>query len=84
MTWQAMDAAPYGISVQVKCEGFRPFLATLVRDGSVNEREQSCDQWQADTDTFPPCWTDGACWESNADGFMSKQPQMWRYPPEQP
>ncbi len=81
--WQPIDSAPNGVSVQVKCEGFKPFLATLVRDASIDENERPCDQWQADTDTFPGCWSDGACWASNADGVMSKQPQKWRQPPEQ-
>lgn len=81
MEWQPIETAPYGVSVEVKVEGGKSFPATLVRDGSMNDSERTCDQWQADTDAYPRCWSDGCCWESNANEVTSKQPVLWRHLP---
>lgn len=75
--WQPIGAAPYNEAVEVKI-GRRKFPAILRPDASVNEDEKSCDQWQATTDSYPACWSEGSCWESNEDGFMSLQPEAWR------
>jgi len=52
-----------------------------------NMDRAKCDQWQAAVEgEHPPCWSDGACWESNADEIGSLQPNAWRplpTPPEQ-
>ena len=75
--WHPIEAAPYNRAVEVKI-GRRAFPAILLPDASMSSEEQSCDQWQATTDSYPPCWSDGSCWESNADEQMSLQPEAWR------
>lgn len=77
--FQQIATAPYWKHVEVKV-GRRWFLAMKVANGSLDENERPCDQWQALTDNHPACWSDGACWESNADGNMSAQPEAWRKP----
>lgn len=75
--WQAIKEAPYNQPVEVKI-GRRSFPAVLRPDASMTDEEKSCDQWQATTGAYPVCWSDGACWESNADEQMSLQPEAWR------
>jgi hypothetical protein len=75
--WQPLDTVPYGREVEVKL-GSRAIRAQRVRNASMTEDEVPCDQWQATTDRFPKCWSDGCCWATNADGVMSEQPEGWR------
>jgi hypothetical protein len=45
----------------------------------MNEDSEECGLWiAAIEDFFPPCWSDGQCWESNADHIMSDQPVTWK------
>lgn len=76
-SWRALETAPYDREVEVRVSK-RAFKAILRKDASLNEDEQPCDQWQATTYSYPRCWSDGACWESNADGVTSAQPEAWR------
>ena len=75
--WLPISDAPYNQEVFVKTEGNACFRATLHPDASMNEDEESCDQWVA-TGIHPDCWTDGACWESNAEEVPSDQPIGWQ------
>jgi hypothetical protein len=75
--WQPIDSVPYNVEVEVKIDR-RIFPAILRPDASMTSEEESCDQWQATTDRHPACWSEGACWESNADEVMSLQPEAWR------
>lgn len=75
--WLDIATAPYERDVEVRV-GKRTFRAILRKDASVNEVEQPCDQWQATTNSYPRCWSDGACWESNANCSISAQPEAWR------
>ena len=34
--------------------------------------------WQATSDDYPPCWTDGVCWYRNEDNEVSVQVIDWR------
>lgn len=77
LEWQPIETAPYGQEVRVKA-GEMTFLAMLVKDASMLEDETPCDQWQATREgEHPPCWSDGACWASNADDCASLQPTGW-------
>lgn len=77
--WQAIQSAPYNTEVEVSLTRRRkPMRAILKSDASMDENERACDQWQATTDDYPKCWTDGGCWESNADMNVSDQPTAWR------
>ena len=75
--WQPIETAPYNTPVRVKV-GLRVFPAILVPGASLTADEEPCDQWQATTDLHPECWTDGACWESNADEQKSVHPFAWK------
>lgn len=76
--WISIECAPYNEPVEVKT-GWRKFKAVLVPDISLTSEGVSCDQWHAcEGEKHPPCWTDGACWESNADEQMSIVPTGWR------
>lgn len=85
MEWRTIDSAPYSTPVKVKCGQGKAFMAELIPNGSMDENEMECDQWVAcEGESFPPCWSGGACWESNADGVMSKQPTAWMPLPPPP
>jgi len=75
--WRPISEAPYNQEVFVKTEGGAFFRATLHPDASINEDEEDCDQWVA-TGVYPDCWTDGACWASNAEEVSSDQPIGWQ------
>lgn len=79
MEWQPIDTAPYSTPVEVRV-GSMTFLAQLEPDASLADDEQPCDQWQAVNEgEHPPCWSEGACWSSNSNEVMSRQPEAWRF-----
>ena len=68
---------PYERRVVVLTQMGRIFKAYLA-DGGAESEEGPCDQWVADEESIcPPCWSDGACWSSNADEEPSDQPVAW-------
>lgn len=72
---------PYERRVVVLTQMGRVFKAYLA-DSVAESDEGPCDQWVADEeDICPPCWSDGACWSSNADEEPSDQPVAWMLPP---
>jgi hypothetical protein len=76
--WQPIESAPYDTPVRVKLGNSMTIVARLMPDASMNDEGKPCDQWQAQYEgEHPECWTDGACWESNADGLCSMQPRAW-------
>lgn len=75
--WSGVENAPYDTPLTVLAGGMT-FAAILRRDASLNEDGESCDQWQAVVEgEHPPCWTDGACWESNEDGISCLWPEAF-------
>ena len=77
-SWQDISNTPVDTPVRVKA-GNMTFMARLVPDASMTSEEESCDQWQAEHEgEHPPCWSGGACWESNEDEAMSLQPTHWQ------
>ncbi len=78
MEWQPIETAPVDSPVRVKC-GEMTFLARLVPWASINSEGAECDQWQAENEgEHPPCWSGGACWESNENECLSLQPTHWQ------
>lgn len=76
--WQSIETAPYNQPVRIRA-GHMTFVARLIPDASINSDEQSCDQWQAEHEgEHPPCWSGGACWESNENECRSLQPEVWQ------
>lgn len=69
---------PYNTPVMVKTYGGHSFIARYQKNASMTSDETPCDQWQADSDVYPECWTDGCCWESNADEIASDHVIAWR------
>lgn len=75
--WQDIASAPFNTPVRVKA-GSMTFLARLIPNAAMATDEQVCDQWQAEVEgEHPPCWSGGACWESNEDEALSLQPTQW-------
>jgi hypothetical protein len=81
--WKPIETAPpYRVPVEIETWDGRRFMAALQPDASMREDETPCDQWQAcEGEVYPECWSDGACWESNADHQMSDPPKRWRAAP---
>ena len=78
VSWKSIANAPYDTPLTVRVGGMT-FGAILRRGVSETTDGDPCDQWQAlIEDEHPPCWTDGACWEINADGYGSREPEAWR------
>lgn len=77
--WQDIASAPLVVEVEVRVGAGMVFRATLRPDASMRADESSCDQWLASVEgEHPPCWSGGACWESNEDEVRSLQPNAWR------
>ena len=77
-SWQDISNTPVDTSVRVKA-GNMTFIARIVLGASVTSDGQECSQWQAEHEgEHPPCWSGGACWESNEDEAMSLQPTHWQ------
>lgn len=77
--WQPIEMAPYSTPVEVVLEEGMVIVARLLPDFAMTEDDQSCDQWRAEYEgEHPPCWSGGACWDSNEDERMSLQPVKWR------
>ena len=76
--WQPIDTAPRdGTVIRVRTKGERVLLASW-QSGLVDELENECGGWFAEDEaTQPSCWTDGVCWEQNADDEKSDQPIKW-------
>lgn len=83
--WRDIETDPpkYDEVVKVKA-GHMTFRAVLRNNIAMDDEGVSCDQWEAAIEgEHPPCWSDGACWELNVDGYGSLQPEEWRpVPPE--
>lgn len=78
VSWKSIADAPYDTPLTIRVGGMT-FGAILRRGASETTDGDPCDQWQAlIADEHPPCWTDGACWEINADGYGSREPEAWR------
>lgn len=78
--WHDMKSAPLdGSDIEIKTTGGFELLARWERQGFINEAGDDCGSWVAVVeDEHPPSWTDGACWESNADERPSDPPVKWR------
>jgi len=75
VSWKSIADAPYDTPLTVRVGGMT-FGAILRRGVSETTDGDPCDQWQAlIADEHPPCWTDGACWEINALGYGSREPE---------
>ncbi|MBC05684.1 hypothetical protein [Thalassospira sp.] len=71
--------APYGVRVRVKLANGCVMWARWVKDATLNEDHEPCDQWQAeDGEDHPESWHDGACWDSNAEGNASTPVIGWK------
>jgi len=85
--WLPIETVPYRETVEVRVGEGMAFRAQLLPDASMSDLDTACDQWQAAIEgEHPPCWSGGACWESNEDEISSLQPTAWRplpTPPEQ-
>lgn len=82
--WRSIESAPYSTPVRVKA-GDMTFIASLEPDVSMDEHGSECDQWHATNEgEHPPCWSGGACWQSNEDEALSLQPCAWQPLPAPP
>jgi hypothetical protein len=76
--WHWMRTAPRdGTRIVVEAGGM--VFPAFWGDGLLNMRGEDVGGWHAaEEDKHPPCWSDGICWESNAEGQRSAQPEAWR------
>jgi len=76
--WQGIESAPYNTPVRIKA-GEMTFVARLLIDAAMTTAEETCDQWVAEHEgEHPPCWTNGACWQSNENDDPSLRPVAWQ------
>ncbi len=79
MKWQPIETAPTdGRAVVARIPGYGDDNLIAWRDGFLDAAEQDCCGWVFVSDQEPPpCWTDGACWESNENDEASIYPTHW-------
>jgi hypothetical protein len=80
--WSAMASAPKsGPVILLTASGFE--IRAEWATGFLDEHGEDCGLWCACAGAdHPPCWTDGACWASNAEEVPSDPPIGWRPCPE--
>lgn len=79
--WQP-DGATIGPPVALLTAGGR-LVKARYHAGAVVGAEGPCGAWIAEEEgQHPPCWTDGICWERNAEGEPSDSPIAWMPLPE--
>lgn len=78
--WQPMETAPRdGTAIQAEIPGNGADNIIAWTPGFVTSGGDECSCWVIAEDQEPPsCWTDGVCWEVNADGVASVQPTRWK------
>lgn len=81
--WRPISEAKYNVPYIIETESGHVLKAALMPNHSINENEKDCDQWVADT-IHPECWTDGCCWENNAEEEASDQPMRFMPLPTPP
>ncbi|CAM5194471.1 hypothetical protein BTHI11S_00354 [Bosea thiooxidans] len=81
--WAQIRSAPKdGRDIEVLTSGGFEMKARWESRGFINEAGEDCGAWVASEEgKHPPCWSEGACWESNEDEMPSDPPIMWRPSP---
>lgn len=84
--WQSMDSAPLdGTPIQAVIPGHGADNIIAWHGGLLDSDGNDCGGWCFVTEQEPPDdWTDGVCWEVNADEVSSTWPTMWKPAPEAP
>jgi hypothetical protein len=73
MEWKPIETAPKdGTAVRLKTTKGHKVNARWVLDGDYEG------WWATDEGKHPKCWSDGGCWQSNADEVPSAMPIGWR------
>lgn len=78
--WRPMSDAPRdGTIFRAEIRGYGDCHLIAWTEGiGVDDDDQPCGAWvHHGPGEPPPCWSDGACWDSNADGSMSAPPVRW-------
>lgn len=80
--WRQIETAPMdGTEVQLLLGSGRTLTASM-QSGFMNSNDCDCMCWVASEDeAYPDCWTDGVCWDRNAEDKQSDQPTHWKPTP---
>jgi hypothetical protein len=80
MKWQPSETAPKdGTPFQARIPGHGEDNVIAWTDNLLDEWENDCGGWFFAEEQEPPdCWSDGVCWEVNADGQKSVHPTHWK------
>lgn len=84
--WQPIETAPKdGTWIQAIIPGHGADNIIAWLNGLLDTDGDDCGGWSFVTEQEPPdCWSDGVCWEHNADGVPSVIPTHWRPLPAPP
>lgn len=84
--WLPISSAPRdGTAIQARIPGHGEDNIIAWFDGLLDDQERDCGGWHFVEDQEPPdCWTDGVCWETNADGVASVKPTHFKPPSPTP
>lgn len=84
--WMDISTAPKdGTAFQARIPGYGSDNVIAWGDGLLNEDGDDCGGWYFASDQEPPDdWTDGTCWQTNADGLPSTKPTHWMPLPAPP
>lgn len=76
--WQDIASAPWNEDVLIRTEAGRELIAILGYY-ACDEHGNDCAAWAESLEgDAPNCWSEGICWEVNADGVRSDTPVSWQ------
>jgi hypothetical protein len=79
MDWQPIETAPkYADRIRLRTSG-GAILIGFWHNQLMDSDGGDCGGWAAAEDEdYPPCWTEGICWEVNEDSKPSDPPTHWQ------
>ena len=77
--WMSIESAPRdGTAILAEIPGHGSDCVIAWSGGLLDSNGDECGGWEYLEGEPPECWTDGVCWEVNAEGQKSMHPTRWK------
>lgn len=83
--WRDMESVPTDGTKVILFTAGRCVVKAFLDENGAEGKDGPCDVWKAaEEGQHPYCWTDGLCWDRNADDEPSDPPILWMPLPAAP